>query len=154
MKSIRLNIRATTFDGKTPLPSSGRISYNPSSASHDIGQGGSPLGRFGVLRMADLVEHGVIAASDHVYAAWVGHSGQAGVTSLIVRCYQQAAGRRVGAGPAHECDPSAGTGPVSSFGLRPRDELTLTSNASGDQIVALALLAGSAAEVESLLHRG
>lgn len=154
MKSIRLNIRANAFDGKTAIPSSARVTYNSTTASHDLlGQGTQALGKFGVLRMTDLVGSQVIAATDHVYVAWVGHSGQAGVTSLVVRCYQVSAGKRVAVGPARECDPSANTGPITSFGLRPGDELTLTSNGTGDQIVSLALLVGTAVEVENLLHR-
>lgn len=154
MKSIRLNIRANAFDGKTPIPSSARIVDNSTTMSHDLfGQGAQGLGKFGVLRMTDLVGHQVIAATDHVFVAWIGHSGQAGVTSLIARRYQVVAGKRVGVGPARECNPSANTGPITSFGLRPGDELTLASNRSGDQIVALALFVGTAVEVENLLTR-
>src|SRR5690606_16049794 len=59
MKSIRLNIRALAFDGKTPLPAGGRITYNSSTKSHELG--GSPLAKYGLLRMKDLIDHDVIA---------------------------------------------------------------------------------------------
>jgi hypothetical protein len=150
MKSMRLNIRALAFDGKTPLSSNGRIAYNSKTASHDLVSGG----KLGLLRMTDLVAHKVIAATDHVYVAWVGHSGQAGVTSFVVSSAHVANGRRASTGAALESDPSAGTGPVGPFALRPNDELVLTSNAGGDQVVALAIFAGTAVEVESLLNRG
>lgn len=155
MKSIRLNIRALGFDGNTSIPSSGRIIYNPKTNSHDLfGADGGPLRKLGVLGMQDLVDQALIAASDHVYASWVGHSGQAGVTSFVVRSYHRAAGRRVSTSPARESDPSAGTGPVGPFALRPFDELVLTSNARGEQIVALAILTGTAAAVERLRNCG
>lgn len=153
MKSIRLDIRALAFDGKTPLPSNQRIACNSKPASHCVVGGGSALPKFGVLRMSDLVAHEVIAATDHVYAAWVGHSGQAGVTSFVVRSQNGAKGRRISTGSTQESDPSAGTGPVGPFALRPTDELVLTSNGGGEQIVALAIFAGTAVEVESLLNR-
>lgn len=155
MKSIRLNIRALSFDGKTPLSSSDRITYNLIAGSHDlVGHSGSPLGKFGLLRMSDLVAHEVIAATDHVYAAWVGHSGQAGITSFVVCSYHVTAGRRVSTSPPRERNPSDGAGPVGPFVLRPTDELVLTSDVRGEQLAALAILAGTAAEVESLLSRG
>jgi hypothetical protein len=155
MKSLRLNIRALSFDGKTPLSSNGRITYNSKTDGHDlIAQSSSSLGKFGLLRMSDLVAQKVIAATDHVYASWIGHSGQAGVTSFVVRSYRLALGRRIATSAAQESDPSIGTGPVGPFALRPTDELVLTSNATGEQLVALALLTGTAVEVESLVNRG
>jgi hypothetical protein len=155
MKSIRLNIRALAFDGKTSLPSAGRIVYNSKTNSHDVtGSGGASLAKFGVLRMRDLVVHEVIAATDYAYASWVGHSGQAGVTSFVARSYYEVRGQRVSTSPALESDPSTGTGPVGPFSLRPSDELALTGNAGGEQIVALELLVGTVAEVESLFKRG
>ncbi|MFO7567168.1 MAG: hypothetical protein R6X02_31270 [Enhygromyxa sp.] len=118
-----------------------------------IGSGGGSLRKLGVLRMQDLVAHGVIAASDHVYAAWIAHSGQAGVTSFAVQSYHRAAGGRVSTSPQQHGDPSAGTGPLGPLSLRPSDELVLTSNAGGEQIVALALLVGTADQVEGLINR-
>lgn len=153
MKSIRLNIRALAFDGTTPLPSNQQIAYNRKTGSHCVIGGRNALGKFGVLRMSDLVAHEVIAATDHVYAAWVGHSGQAGVTNFGVRSQHVAKGRRITTSTAQESDPSAGTGPLGPFTLRPTDELVLTSNHGGEQIVALAIFAGTAVEVESLLNR-
>lgn len=153
MKSIRLNIRAHAFDGKTPLPSGGRITYNSQTRSHDIGASGA-LTKYGVLRMSDLVEHELIAATDHAYASWVGHSGQAGVSSFVARSQHVVQGKRISTSTALTSDPGAGTGPVGPFTLRPTDELVLTSNAAGEQIVALELLVGTAAEVESLIDRG
>ena len=154
MKSIRLNIRALVFDGKTSLPSSERITYNSRTRSHDVqGQRGSALSKFGLLRMSDLVAHGVLAPTDHAYAAWVGHSGQAGVTSYVVRSYDVAQGRRISTSPAREGDPTTSAGPVGPFALQPSDELVLTSNAKGEQIIALEIFAGTAVEVESLFSR-
>jgi hypothetical protein len=153
MKSIRLDIRALAFDGKTLLPSNQRITHNPKPVSHCVIGGGSALNKFGVLRMSDLVEHEVITATDHVYVAWVGHSGQSGVTSFVVRSQNRAKGRQVCTGSTQESDPSAGTGPVGPFALRPTDELVLTSNGGGEQIVALEIFAGTAVEVENLLSR-
>jgi hypothetical protein len=153
MKSLRLNIRALAFDGTTPLPSNAQTTYNSKTASHYVVGGGGALRKFGVLRMSDLVARDVIAATDHVYAAWVGHSGEAGVTSFIVSSQNVTQGRRVSTGSVQESDPSAGTGPVGPFALRPTDELVLTSNGRGEQIVALAIFAGTAVEVESLLNR-
>jgi hypothetical protein len=151
---LRLNIRALAFDGKTPLPSNERIIHNAKTASHDlVGRLGSALSKIGVLRMSDLVAHDVIAPTDHVHVTWVGHSGHAAVTSFVVRSQHVSKGQRVSSSVVRECDPSAGTGPVGPFTLRPTDELVLTSNAGGDQIVALAILAGTATEVERLLNR-
>jgi len=152
MKSIRLNIRALAFDGKTPLPAGGRITYNSSTHCHELG--GGPLAKYGLLRMKDLIDHDVIAASNHVYVSWVGHSGQAGVTSFAARSYHVTQGRKVSTSPARDSNPGAHTGPVGPFTLRPTDELALTSNGGGEQIVALELLVGTAAEVEALIARG
>ena len=153
MKSLRLNIRALAFDGKTPLPSKQQITSNSKAPDLYVVGGSNALSKFGVLRMSDLVAREVIDATDHVYAAWVGHSGQAEVTSFVVRSQNLTNGRRVSTGSEQQSDPSAGTGPVGPFALRPTDELVLTSNAPGEQIVALAIFAGTALEVESLLNR-
>jgi hypothetical protein len=153
MKSMRLNIRALAFDGKTPLSSNERITYNSKMASHCV-VGSGALRKFGVLRMSDLVKHEVIGPADHVYAAWVGHSGEAGVTSFVVSSQNVAKGQRVSTSSTQESDPSAGTGPVGPFALRPADELVLTSNGGGEQLVALEIFAGTAVEVEGLLNRG
>ncbi|HVH98117.1 MAG TPA: hypothetical protein VM869_05395, partial [Enhygromyxa sp.] len=154
MKSIALNIRALVFDGQTPPPADARIVYNAKSDSHDlVGFAGNSLGKIGLLRMRDLLAHELIGATDHVYVSWAGHSGQAGVTSFAVRSCHVALGRQVHTSPEREVDPSTGTARVGPFALGYTDELVLSSDAKGDQVVTLALLIGTAVEVERLLKR-
>ena len=118
MKSIRLNIRARSFDAKEPIPSSGRITQSSTVGSYDlVGQGSSPLTKLGLLRMRDLVAHDLIGSTDHVVVSWAGHSGQAGVTSFVVRSYHVAQGRRVSTSPAREIDPSAGKRRSRSYAM-------------------------------------
>lgn len=154
MKSIRLNIRALAFDGKTSLPSSGRLNYNSEADAYAlVGSGGSPLGKFGVLHMRDLIALEVISATDHAYVSRVAHSGQAGVTNFVVRSCHVGLKRQVSTSPTWETDPSTGASQVGPFALGPTDELVLTSNGDGEQSVTLALLVGTAIEVERLIDR-
>jgi hypothetical protein len=152
MKSIRLNIRALVLDGNTSLPSGFRISYDSKADTHELaGSGGGPLGKFGVLHMRDLIAHEVISASDHAYVSRVGYSGQAG--SFVVRSCHVGFGRQIATSPTRETDPSSGASQVGPFALGSTDDLVLLSNAGGEQAVTLALLIGTAIEVERLLDR-
>jgi hypothetical protein len=152
MKSIRLSIRALVLDGKTSLPSGFRIRYNSKADTHELtGSGGGPLGKFGVLHMRDLIAQEVIAATDHAYVSRVGYSGQAG--SFVVRSCHVGFGRQISTSPTRETDPSSGAAQVGPFALGPTDDLVLLSNAGGEQAVTLALLIGTAIEVERLLDR-
>lgn len=154
MKSIRLNIRALAFDGKTPIPAGARIIYNSSAGSHDlVGSSSGLIGKFGVLRMKDLVAHGLIAAAESAYVSWAGHSGQAGVTSFEVRSCHLAFGRQIDTSPTRRTNPGAATGQVGPFVLGPTDELLLVSNAGGEQLVTIELLTGAVVEVERMLNR-
>jgi hypothetical protein len=154
MKSIRLNIRALAFDGNTSLPSSRRINYNSEADAHELaGSGGSPLGKLGVLRMTDLIALEVISATDHAYVSRVAHSGQAGVTNFAVRSCHVGFKRQISTSPTRETNPSTGASQVGPFALGPTDELVLTSNGNGEQSVTLALMVGTAIEVERLIDR-
>ncbi|MFO7567167.1 MAG: hypothetical protein R6X02_31265 [Enhygromyxa sp.] len=154
MKSIRLNIRARRFDGDTSLTPSARVIYNPATDSHDVvEQGGGSLARLGALSMRELVARGIIAAADHVYVSAAGHSGQAGVRSFVVRSCHVGLGRRISTSPTRETDPTAGVGQVGPFALGPTDELVLSSDAAGEQVVTLELMIGTAVEVERLFDR-
>jgi hypothetical protein len=149
MKPIRLNIRALALDGKTPLSASAQITYDAQMDSHALAaQGGGPFAKIGVLRMRDLVAHGLIGATDHVYVSWAGHGGK--VTSFTVCSYHSAPRGRVSTSPVRQSNPSAGVSQVGPFVLGPSDELVLTSSSKGEQLVTLALLRGTAAEVESM----